>query len=154
MDVVEATKLCNDTSFVMSTTGRIRNVIHSDKTHILSQRLAEGGLSLTVDGAMKLHSLRNCKFPNNFISSKIESHVGKGLAWVVVDSDAEPFVRDGRNVMHGFVIACDEWTRPGETVLIVNSAGELLAMGRSQSTPEEFATFTKGIAVKVRQGCP
>ena len=154
MDVVEATKLCNDTSFVMSRTGRIRNVIHSDKTHILSQRLAEGGLSLTVDGAIKLHSLRNCKLPNNFNSSKTESHVGKGLAWVVVDSDAEPYVRDGRNVMHGFVLACDEWTRPGETVLIVNSAGKLLAMGRSQSTPEEFATFTKGIAVKVRQGCP
>ena len=56
--------------------------------------------------------------------------------------------------MHGFVLACDEWTRPGETVLVVNSVGDLLAIGRSQSTPEEFAAFSKGIAVKVRQGCP
>ena len=56
--------------------------------------------------------------------------------------------------MHGFILACDGWARPDETVLVVNKAGELLAIGRSQSTPSEFATFSKGIAVKVREGCP
>ena len=56
--------------------------------------------------------------------------------------------------MHGFVLACDEWTRPDETVLIVNQSGELLAIGRSQSTPEELSAFKKGIAIKVREGCP
>ena len=150
----QAKALCENSSFVMSRTGRIRNVFDSSGTHLFSPRLGEGGLSLTVDGARKLHALRTTGIPRGFNSGTTLSNVGKGLAWIVIDDDAEPFVRDGRNVMHGFVIACDEWTRPGETVLIVNQSGDLLAIGRSQSTPEEFATFRKGIAVKVREGCP
>ncbi|MCH2646917.1 MAG: tRNA guanosine(15) transglycosylase TgtA [Candidatus Poseidoniaceae archaeon] len=150
----EAISMCKDATFVMSRTGRIRNMFDSEGEHLFSPRLAEGGISLTVNGARKLHQLRKEKIPQGFSSGKLINHVGKGPAWIVVDDDAAPFVKDGRNVMHGFVIACDEWTRPGETVLVVNSSGELLAIGRSQSTPEEFATFTKGIAVKVREGCP
>lgn len=150
----DAISIIEGSTFVMSRTGRIRNVINSEGEHLFSPRLAEGGISLTVSGAKKLHQLRTEKIPSGFDSSGLNQHVGKGPAWVVVDSDAEPFVKDGRNVMHGFVTACDEWTRPGEIVLIVNSSGELLAFGRSQSTPAEFETFTKGIAVKVREGCP
>ena len=150
----DAISICEGSTFVMSRTGRIRNVINSEGEHLFSPRLAEGGISLTVGGAKKLHQLRTEKIPCGFDSSDLNQHVGKGPAWVVVDSDAEPFVKDGRNVMHGFIRACDEWTRPGEIVLIVNSSGELLAFGISQSTPAEFETFTKGIAVKVREGCP
>ena len=80
--------------------------------------------------------------------------LGFALLGSWVSEVSQPFVKDGRNVMHGFVTACDEWTRPGEIVLVVNSSGKLLAIGRSQSTPKEFETFTKGIAVKVREGCP
>ena len=154
VEQTDAISICEGSTFVMSRTGRIRNVINSEGEHLFSPRLAEGGISLTVNGAKKLHQLRSEKIPSGFASSDLNQHVGKGPAWVVVDSDAEPFVKDGRNVMHGFVTACDEWTRPGEIVLVVNSSGELLAIGRSQSTPKEFGTFTKGIAVKVREGCP
>ena len=150
----DAESICEDSTFVMSRTGRIRNVIDKEGTHLFSPRLAEGGISLTVEGARKLHSLRKIAAPEGFDSDGSIQHVGKGPAWVVVDNDAEPFVQDGRNVMHGFVLACDEWVRPGETVLVVNTEGKLLAIGRSQSTPQDFATFTKGIAVKVREGCP
>ena len=151
---VKIINLMKDSKFIMSTTGRIRNVIDSEGLHLFSPRLAEGGLSLTVDGAKKLHSLRNAPIPSNFSLGKKSNSNGEGPAWVVVDSDAEPFVKQGRNVMHGFVTACDNWTRPDEHVLIVNQSGDLLAFGRSQSTPEELSSFTKGIAVKVREGCP
>ena len=154
LDHENATKLCDGASFVMSRTGRIRNVINSEGEHLFSPRLAEGGLSLTVEGARKLHGLRNRDLPSDFKSGNISDFVGMGLPWIVVDDDAEPFVQAGRNVMHGFVLACDEWARPGETVLVVNSVGKALAIGRSQSTPEEFESFKKGIAVKVREGCP
>ena len=154
MDYRDATSIMADSRFVMSRTGRIRNVINSNGAHIVSPRLAEGGLSLTVEGAKLLHSIRKYPIPTNFGPKKKSDCSGNGLAWVVVDSDAEPFVKQGRNVMHGFVLACDEWTRPDETVLIVNQSGELLAIGRSQSTPEELFTFKKGIAIKVREGCP
>ena len=154
LDYRDATSIMIDSTFVMSRTGRIRNVIDSNGVHIVSPRLAEGGLSLTVEGARLLHSLRKHPIPTNFGPKKKSDCDGNGLAWVVVDHDAEPFVKQGRNVMHGFVLACDEWTRPDETVLIVNQSGELLAFGRSQSTPEELSTFKKGIAIKVREGCP
>tara|TARA_B110001452_G_scaffold254213_1_gene245593 strand:- start:608 stop:997 length:390 start_codon:yes stop_codon:yes gene_type:complete len=129
-------------------------MINSDGVHLFSPRLGEGGISLTVPGARKLHSLRKAPVPDGFNSADLRLHAGEGPAWVVVDNDAEPFVKEGRNVMHGFVTGCDSWIRPGETVLIVNSAGGLLAIGRSQSTSKELQTFTKGIAIKVRDGCP
>ena len=56
--------------------------------------------------------------------------------------------------MHGFIIACDPWMRPNETVLIVNKDNKLLGLGRSQSTVSEMKSFRKGIAVRVREGCP
>ena len=154
IDYRDATRIMNGATFVMSRTGRIRNVIDSKGVHLVSPRLAEGGLSLTVDGAKVFHALRKDPIPENYGQKMNSDYNGRGLAWVVVDSDAEPFVKQGRNVMHGFVQACDEWTRPDETVLIVNQSGELLAIGRSQSTPEELSTFKKGIAIKVREGCP
>ena len=76
----------------------------------------------------------------------------KGPALVVVNSDAEPFVRKGRNVFHGFVVACDPWLAPGETCLITNEQGQFLGHGVSQCTSTEMAGFTKGIAVKTRGG--
>ena len=154
VDLQDAIQLCENSTFVMSRTNRIRNLINSEGLHLFSPRLAEGGMSLTVEGARRLHSLRKLATPSGFNENDFSFHAGQGPAWVVVDSDAEPFVNEGRNVMHGFVLACDPWIRPGETVLIVNSGGKLLAIGRSQSTASELATFKKGIAVKVREGCP
>ena len=79
-------------------------------------------------------------------------HVGKGPAIVVVDGDAEPFVRKGRNVFHGFVLACDLWLAPGEPCLISISSAQLLGHGVAQCTSTEIGTMTKGIAVKTRGG--
>ena len=154
VDIQDAIQLCENSTFIMSRTNRIRNLINSEGLHLFSPRLAEGGMSLTVEGARKLHSLRKLETPSGFSENDFSFYAGQGPAWVVVDSDAEPFVNEGRNVMHGFVLACDPWVRPGETVLIVNSEGKLLAIGRSQSTAGELACFNKGIAVKVREGCP
>ena len=71
---------------------------------------------------------------------------------VVVNEDAEPFVRQGRNVFHGFIVACDEWISPGKTCLLVNPAGELLGHGVSNGTLADMKTFQKGVAVKTRGG--
>ena len=71
---------------------------------------------------------------------------------VVVEDDAEPFVRKGRNVFHGFVKACDPWLTIDQPALIVNSNGDLLGYGISKSTPEDLLSFSKGIAVKTRGG--
>ena len=140
------------TEFVINRQGRIKNVLTSSGKHLASFRLGDGGLSLNNDGAIELHSHRRRGIPKGFMESEIFGYTGEGLAWVVVDEDAEPFIRQGRNVFHGFVISCDPWIRPDEACLIVNSKGELLGHGISQCTSEELATFNKGIAVKTRDG--
>jgi 7-cyano-7-deazaguanine tRNA-ribosyltransferase len=99
-----------------------------------------------------LHSHRRRKCPSEFETTKSWNYIGEGPAWVVVNDDAEPFVRKGRTVFHGFVLATDPWIAPGRTCLIVNKKGQLLGHGISNCNSEEFATFSKGIGIKTRGG--
>ena len=147
-----ARELIQDASFVINRHGRIKNAMSSSGKHILSPRLTDGGISLTDDGAVELHSHRRRKCPSKFETTQAWNYIGEGPAWVVVNDDSEPFVRKGRNVFHGFVLAADPWITPGRTCLIVNKKGELLGHGISNCNSEEFATFKKGIAVKTRGG--
>ena len=117
-----------------SSTGRIRNVFSADGRHILSPRLRDGGISLTNEGAKDLHSL------------------GEGPPRLVLQEDAIPFVRDGRNVIHGFIDEVDDNIAPGLACLIVDSNGDLVAHGVSRCTSNEILKFTKGIAIRTRGG--
>ena len=117
-----------------SSTGRIKNVFDSDGIHVLSPRLNDGGLSLTTPGAIALHSLN------------------AGLPKIVSIDDAVPFLRNGRNVIHGFIIKAEDTVRPGIPVLIVDTSDDLVAHGIPTSTAEEMGRFRKGIAVRVRGG--
>ncbi len=147
-----ALEICYDATFTMSRTERIRNMTDKEGRHLFSPRLAEGGISLTVDGATLLHSLRKEKIPVGFPNDDFGFCPGKGPAWIVVTDDAVPFIKQGRNVMHGFVEGVDKWLRPNENVLIVDTSGNLVGFGRSNSTVSEMASSTKGIAVKTREG--
>jgi archaeosine-15-forming tRNA-guanine transglycosylase len=147
-----AKELLQGATFVINRQGRIKNAISSSGKHIVSPRLTDGGISLTNDGAIELHSHRRRKIPSGFKTTQAWNFIGEGPAWVVVNDDAEPFVRKGRNVFHGFVLAADPWITPGRTCLIVNQKGELLGHGLSNCNSEEFATFNKGIAIKTRDG--
>ncbi len=147
-----AKELMQDATFVINRNGRIKNAMSSSGKHIVSPRLTDGGISLTDDGAVELHSHRRRKCPSEFETTQSWNYIGEGPAWVVVNDDAEPFVRKGRNVFHGFVLATDPWITPGSTCLIVNKNGRLLGHGISNCNSEEFATFSKGIAIKTRGG--
>ncbi len=147
-----AKELIQDATFVINRHGRIKNAMSSSGKHIVSPRLTDGGISLTDDGAVELHSHRRRKCPSEFETTQSWNYIGEGPAWVVVNDDAEPFVRKGRNVFHGFVLATDPWIAPGRTCLIVNKKGQLLGHGISNCNSEEFATFSKGIAIKTRGG--
>mgnify|MGYP001193351014 CR=1 FL=1 len=128
--------IANRITFVMSRTKRVNNIL-LDGVHIFSQRLTDGGLSFTNEGAKWVHETmgeENC------------------MPIVVVDSDAEPFIRAGRNVMHGFVVSCKGYPKNGMPCLITNDRGELVGHGIAQCGEREMRTFRKGIAVKVRGG--
>jgi uncharacterized protein with predicted RNA binding PUA domain len=71
---------------------------------------------------------------------------------VVVGSESEPYVREGRNAFAKFVVEADPTIRPGDEVLVVHEDGDLLAVGRAELGGEAMLDFETGMAVKVREG--
>ena len=147
-----AVDICQTAEFIVNKHGRIKNVLSSGGKHLASFRLGDGGLSLNNQGAIELFNRRRKALPKTFAETSIAPYSGEGLAVVIVECDAEPFVRKGRNVFHGFTVASDPWLRPGEACLICNTDGELIGHGVSQSTASELATMKKGVAIKTREG--
>jgi len=152
IDHATAHELSANLTFVINKYGRIKNVLSSSGSHLSSFRLGDGGLSLNNAGAIEFFSRRRRPLPTQFCTTDINPYSGEGLAIIVVDSDAEPFVRKGRNVFHGFTIASDPWLRPGEACLICNESGDLIGHGVSQCTANEVSVMKKGVAVKTRDG--
>jgi uncharacterized protein with predicted RNA binding PUA domain len=73
-------------------------------------------------------------------------------ARVVVGSESEPFVRDGKNAFAKFVRAVDPAIRPGDEVAIVRADDTLLAVGRAELSADGMGDFESGAAVSVREG--
>lgn len=71
---------------------------------------------------------------------------------VVVGSESEPFVRDGRNAFAKFVRSVGNIVRPGDEVCVVHADGDLLAVGRAELPAEGMRAFDTGMAVKIREG--
>lgn len=115
-------------------TGMPRQIKAKGK-HLATFRAEDGLLTLGIEGARRLHKI--LPFPR---------------MRVVVDGDAEPFARRGKNVFAKFVVDADENIRPYDEVLIVNERDELLATGQSLLNGEELKVFQNGLAVKVRRG--
>ena len=76
--------------------------------------------------------------------------VGAGVPLLIVEHDAVEFVLKGRNVFHGFIVACDPWLKAGQTCLIVDKEGTLIGHGLAQCDADEALHFRKGIAVRTR----
>lgn len=115
-------------------TGMPRQIKAGGK-HVATFRAEDGLLTLGIEGARKLHKL--LPYP---------------MKRVVVNEDAEPFARKGKNVFAKFVIDADESIRPYDEVLVVNKNDELLATGQSLLNGKELKIFQQGLAVKVRRG--
>lgn len=147
-----ATSIMGGATFVVNREGRVKNINNHAAAHMFSPRLRDGGMSLANAGAMALLDHRQEPLPQHMTMTEWWGHASKGPAVVVVDKDAEPFVRKGRNVFHGFVLACDPWLTPGEACLVCNQEGQILGHGVAQCTASEMGSFAKGIAVKTRGG--
>lgn len=115
-------------------TGMPRQIKAGGK-HVATFRAEDGLLTLGIEGARRLHKV----LPYPWMR-------------VVVNKDAEPFARRGKNVFAKFVIDADESIRPYDEVLVVNKNDELLATGQSLLNGKELKIFQQGLAVKVRRG--
>jgi 7-cyano-7-deazaguanine tRNA-ribosyltransferase len=115
-------------------TGMPRQIKAKGK-HLATFRAEDGLLTLGIEGAKRLHEV--LPFPR---------------MRVVVDEDAEPFARRGKNVFAKFIVDADPNIRPYDEVLVVNRNDELLATGQTLLNGEELKVFQSGLAVKVRRG--
>lgn len=97
--------------------------------------LTDGRLSLGLVGGRRLHEAFD-----------------PPAARVVVGEESEPFVGEGRNAFAKFVRTADGAVRPGDEVLLVSEADELLGVGRAELSARGMADFETGVAVLVREG--
>ena len=124
-------------SFVVSkNTGKVRNVL-ADGRHLLSLRAEDGFFTLKAAGAERLHGA--------FASPRLR---------VVVDPDAVPFLREGKNAFARFVKDADPGIRPGDEALLVSPEDELVAVARAAMNRREMLSFKRGVAAFVREGVP
>ena len=124
-------------SYVVSkNTGKVRNVV-VDGEHILSLRAEDGFFTLKAAGARRVQ--RAFPFPR---------------LRIVVDPDAVPFQREGKNVFARFVKDADPDLRPGDEALVVSPDDELCAVARTVMNRREMLAFKRGVAAYVREGVP
>ncbi len=113
-------------------TGKIRNVM-IDGVHAFSMRAGDGRFTLKLHGGRLLLDILE--------PPKMR---------VVTEDEPAEFASKGKNVFAKFVKECDQDIRPGDDVIVVNTKGELAAVGRALMNREEMLAFKRGIAVRVK----
>ncbi len=144
-----AAELIDSCTYVIGGTGRVKNVIDKNGNHILSPRLADGGLSITDLGSKAIYGRRSNPVSDDEGFNQYAGR-GEGPPVIVVEEDAVEFVLRGRNVFHGFIVSCDPWLKAGQTCFIVDEQGTLIGHGLSQCDADEALRYRKGIAVRTR----
>jgi len=121
----------------MSGSSRLTNVFDCDGAHIISMRLNDGAISLTDQGAASFALIEPTKDYT-------------GVPRVVIDEHAVPFVKEGRNVFHGFVTNAEAVPIAGLPCIICGPDGEAIAHGVPTGCAADLLAVGKGMAVRVR----
>ena len=114
-------------------TKRIRYIFQDGK--LFASIRPDGTLALTLEGAHTLVKHKN--FKKNC---------------VVIDDDVKDFVREGKSVFAKHVVSAGELIRPNSEVAVLDSKGEVIAVGRAVLPASLMTTMKGGVAVKVRKG--
>ncbi len=113
-------------------TKRIR-YIYRNKERICSFRVRDGFLIPSILGGEILHK-------NNF-----------GFT-VIVNEDADPFVRDGKTVFSKHIVDLDEGISAKDEVIVTNQKGEFLGIGTAKISGKLMKEMKSGVAVAIRKG--
>ena len=114
-------------------TGRVKNF--SLKGKLAATLRTDGGLALTISGAQYL--LDNSRtFRENCVAPVQE---------------AVPFVSEGRSLFCKHVERCGSNVRAGSDVAVIDG-DKVIAVGVSLTAAELMKLYSRGVAVKIRQG--
>ena len=111
-------------------TGRIRTVSHKGK--LLCTLRINGSLAISIDFAQTL--LQNKIFRENCIE---------------INSDAAPFVMEGKSVFCKHVLWCGKNIHVGSDTPILFK-NQVIAVGKAILSSEMISDFERGVAIKVR----
>ena len=120
-------------TFVFSRkTGRLKHFYLEGK--LCGTFRTDGGIALTIAGAERfIHSsqfLENC---------------------VTANTEAIPFVSEGRSLFCKHVEHCGKNVNAGSDVAIITDQNAILAVGVSIHNADSMTTYRRGVAVRVRQ---
>ena len=116
-------------------TGRIR-YINLNGERLATLRPTNGLLSLSITAARR-----------------IVENVNLARCLVTVRSDVSRFVAEGSDVFAAHVVKVDDEIHARDEVIVVDEAGNVLAVGTALLSSSEMKAFKTGVAVKVRHGC-
>ncbi|MGQ9468223.1 MAG: PUA domain-containing protein [Nitrososphaerales archaeon] len=114
-------------------TGKVKSVSLDD--NLIATFRPDGGIALTIHGAELL--VKNPKFSENC---------------VVVKDEAKDFVATGKSVFAKHVVSCGNRIKPKSEVVIVDTNGNVIAVGKALLSAKMMKQFKSGVAVKVRKG--
>ncbi|MCP8321774.1 MAG: queuine tRNA-ribosyltransferase, partial [archaeon] len=114
-------------------TGKIKSVLLDDK--LIATFRSDGSIALTIHGAELL--VKNPRFAENC---------------VVVKDEARSFISIGRSVFAKHIVSCGDRIKPKSEVVVVDTNGNVLAVGKSLLSAKMMRSFKSGVAVKVRKG--
>jgi predicted RNA-binding protein (TIGR00451 family) len=110
---------------------RMKQVLHDGK--LLATIRPNGVISPTMHGASVL--MKSKAFAENS---------------VVVEADAVKFVKEGRSVFCKFVMRTGRHVLPSGEVVVLDPAGNLIAVGSAKIHGDHMRQFKHGVAVKTR----
>jgi conserved protein with predicted RNA binding PUA domain len=115
-------------------TGRIR-YINLNGERIATLRPTDGMLSLSITAAETL-----------------AKNVPTAQCFITVRQDVAKFVADGGDVFAAHVVKVDPEVHAKDEVIVLDEAGQVVAVGRAVLSSSEISAFKTGVAVKVRHG--
>lgn len=108
---------------VSKKTGRVRHILHGDEL-IAALNPNSGLLILSIEGARRLARGDNA-----------------GFRWVKVQDGVASFIEDGGDVFAKHVVEADDEIRPMDEVIIFNSKGDVIAVGKAVLSGAEMLEF-------------
>jgi len=115
-------------------TGRIRYISLKGE-RIATLRPTDGMLSLSITAA------------HTIAQACPDAH-----CFVTVRQDVSKFVAEGGDVFAAHVAKVDSEVHAKDEVIVLDEAGQVVAVGRAFLSADEMKAFKTGVAVKVRHG--
>ena len=114
-------------------TKRVRHVYHNNE--LFGTFRPDGTIALTIRAAKILSKHRSFKD-----------------SCVIINDGVKEFAKEGRSVFAKHVVSAGESIRPNSEVAVLDSKGQVLAVGRAILPSSLMTSIKRGIAVKVRKG--